>query len=322
MKKVILVALLACFTFSVFLIGNTSKSGGIVESANEDPWEQVENLNYLFWTADEKIENDVKKLQLDLSLTGKQMEKLKELGLQEGYLFSEGRRCKDDAAKDDAVTFNQRVDETFANIDKEVRVLLGEKYNDFCKWIKTWWENEKMYRLNWLAEKEKKSNEEIGITSTDDRELVYATQYNGYTNLEIALPDKYVKFANLGWWDDIPDSIEPYYSNPPYTANVYYETTNKSVLNVLVREVGPYNEDDNYWDSATASNPRRMFTDLALGEPEAEAAKLRGYNDGKDQFGRVVNQPAGVDLTKEVAAQLRLAPQQNDWVWVRYSDLP
>ncbi|OIP12139.1 MAG: hypothetical protein AUJ99_05610 [Caldisericum sp. CG2_30_36_11] len=322
MKKVILVALLACFTFSVFLIGNTSKSGGIVESANEDPWEQVENLNYLFWTADEKIENDVKKLQLDLSLTGKQMEKLKELGLQEGYLFSEGRRCKDDAAKDDAVTFNQRVDETFANIDKEVRVLLGEKYNDFCKWIKTWWENEKMYRLNWLAEKEKKSKEEIGITSTDDRELVYATQYNGYTNLEIALPDKYVKFANLGWWDDIPDSIEPYYSNPPYTANVYYETTNKSVLNVLVREVGPYNEDDNYWDSATASNPRRMFTDLALGEPEAEAAKLRGYNDGKDQFGRVVNQPAGVDLTEEVAAQLRLAPQQNDWVWVRYSDLP
>jgi len=29
-----------------------------------------------------------------------------------------------------------------------------------------------------------------------------------------------------------------------------------------------------------------------------------------------------VDLTEEVAAQLRLAPQQNDWVWVRYSDLP
>ncbi len=317
MKKVILVTLLVCFMFSVFLIGNTSKSVGIVESAAEDPWGQVKYLNYLFWTADEKLEGDVKKLQLDLSLTDKQMEKLKEFGLQEHYLSPGALQCKNDAA-----TFNQRVNETFANIDKEVKVLLGEKYNDFCKWIETWWEDEKTYRLNWLAEKEKKSSEEIGITSTDDRELVYATQYNGYTNRKIALPDKYVKFANLGWWGNIPDSIEPYYSNPPYTANVYYETTNKSVLNVLVREVGPWNEDDNYWDSATVANPRRMFTDLALGEPEAEAAYLRGYNGGKDQFGRLVTNPAGVDLTTEVAAQLGLGYLQNAWVWVRYSDLP
>lgn len=91
--------------------------------------------------------------------------------------------------------------------------------------------------------------------ATDDRELVYATQYNGYTENEIALPDKYVKFANLGWWGNIPDTIEPYYKNPPYTANVYYEPTNKAVLDVLVREVGPWNEDDNYWDTADDANP-------------------------------------------------------------------
>lgn len=312
--KFVVGSIIVVMLSSLFLPGGQR---GISTSATADPWEQVENLNYLFWTADEKLEGDVKKLQLDLGLTSKQMEELKELGLQEHYLFSEVLQYKDDAT-----AFNQRSDETFANIDKEVKVLLEEKYSDFCNWIRTWWEDEKTYRLSWLAEKERKAKEEIGITSTDDRELVYATQYDGYTNQEIALPDKYVKFANRGWWDDIPDSIEPRYSNPPYTANVYYETTNKSVFDVLVREVGPYNEDDNYWDSATATNPRRMFTDLALGEPEAEAAKLRGYNGGKNQSGEVVNQPAGVDLTEEVAAQLGLGYQQNAWVWVRYSDLP
>jgi hypothetical protein len=236
--KFVVGSIIVVMLSSLFLLGGQR---GISTSATADPWEQVENLNYLFWTADEKLEGDVKKLQLDLGLTSKQMEELKELGLQEHYLFSEVLQYKDDAT-----AFNQRSDETFANIDKEVKVLLEEKYSDFCNWIRAWWEDEKTYRLSWLAEKEREAKEEIGVTSTDDRELVYATQYDGYTNQEIALPDKYVKFANRGWWGNIPDSIEPRYSNPPYTANVYYETTNRSVLDVLVREVGPYNEDDNY----------------------------------------------------------------------------
>ncbi|GAB6933309.1 hypothetical protein [Calditerricola satsumensis] len=285
-------------------------------SNEEDPWGQKEVLNYLLWTADEKLEADVKKLQSDLGLTDEQMEKLKELALQEHQQVVKTKHHKNTAV------FNQNVNEIFAGIDKEVKVLLGKKYNEFRKWIKAWWKDEKTYRLNWLAEKRKKAKEEIGIMATDDRELVYATQYNGYTENEIALPDKYVKFANLGRWGNIPDTIEPYYKNPPYTANVYYEPTNKAVLDVLVREVGPWNEDDNYWDAADDANPRRKFTDLALGEPEAEAAYFRGYNGGKDQFGRTVTNPAGVDLTPQVAAKLGLGYLQNAWVWVRYSDLP
>ena len=43
------------------------------------------------------------------------------------------------------------------------------------------------------------------------------------------------------------------------------------------------------------------------------------YNNGKDQFGRKVLNPAGVDLTPRVARRLGLEKYQNAWVRVRYS---
>lgn len=50
-----------------------------------------------------------------------------------------------------------------------------------------------------------------------------------------------------------------------------------------------------------------MFTDLPQGISEAQAAYFNDYNDGKDQFGRIVTNPAGIDLTPAVAADLGLA---------------
>ncbi|MBT9138778.1 MAG: hypothetical protein DDT31_01354 [Syntrophomonadaceae bacterium] len=79
---------------------------------------------------------------------------------------------------------------------------------------------------------------------------------------------------------------------------------------MLVREVGPWNEDDNYWKAANASNPRRLFKDLPLGQPQAEEAFFRNHNGGRDQFGRRVTNPAGVDLTPEVARRLGLGHLQ------------
>ena len=94
------------------------------------------------------------------------------------------------------------------------------------------------------------------------------------------------------------------------------------MFGVPVREVGPWNEDDNYWDAANGYNPRRLFRDLPLGMPEASAAYFRNYNGGKNQFGDKVLNPAGVDLTPYVASQLGLGAKQNAWVYVNYSDLP
>ncbi|WP_026880728.1 hypothetical protein [Fenollaria massiliensis] len=46
--------------------------------------------------------------------------------------------------------------------------------------------------------------------------------------------------------------------------------------NVEILDVGPWNEDDNYWDT-----DRRMFSGLGLGVPEAQAAYFDRYNNGK-----------------------------------------
>jgi hypothetical protein len=52
--------------------------------------------------------------------------------------------------------------------------------------------------------------------------------------------------------------------------------------------------------------------------PEAQAAYFYNYNNGEDSFGRIVTNPAGVDLTPAVAADLGLVYLQNDWVTVTY----
>ena len=76
-----------------------------------------------------------------------------------------------------------------------------------------------------------------------------------------------------------------------YTVTIKNPANGKIASNVPVWDVGPWNTKDNYWHV-----PRQMWTDLARGLPEAQAAYQNGYNGGKDEFGRVVANPAGIDL--------------------------
>jgi hypothetical protein len=81
-----------------------------------------------------------------------------------------------------------------------------------------------------------------------------------------------------------------------------------------VWDVGPWNTKDDYWNPSAT---REMWTDLAQGKPEAQAAYQNGYNGGKDQFGRTVANPAGIDLADGVFWDaLQLA--DNGWVDVTY----
>lgn len=184
--------------------------------------------------------------------------------------------------------------------------------------------NEELEQLRSIAAeeflkcREFKKQGDISIKSDISSQYVYATQYDAFTDREASLPDKYLKFANRGW------SYE--YPNPPYTINIRSKVVGQPeywAYNVLVREVGPWNENDNYWDSATGSNPRRIFTDLPLGKPEAEAAYFDNYNNGLDEFDRTVLNPAGVDLSPDVANELGFGgPLVSRWVEVFYTDLP
>jgi hypothetical protein len=81
-----------------------------------------------------------------------------------------------------------------------------------------------------------------------------------------------------------------------------------------VWDVGPWNTKDDYWNP---SSIREMWKDLPQGRPEAQAAYQNGYNGGKDQFGRTVANPAGIDLADGTFWDA-LALSDNAWVDATY----
>ncbi|HEY3505974.1 MAG TPA: SH3 domain-containing protein [Actinocatenispora sp.] len=80
-----------------------------------------------------------------------------------------------------------------------------------------------------------------------------------------------------------------------------------------VWDVGPWNTNDDYWNPASV---RSEFKDVAQGTPEAQAAYLNGYNGGKDEFGRKVLNPAGIDLADGTFYNVGL--NDNGYVTVTY----
>jgi hypothetical protein len=81
-----------------------------------------------------------------------------------------------------------------------------------------------------------------------------------------------------------------------------------------VWDVGPWNTRDDYW---APPGIRQEWGDLPQGKPASQAAYQEGYNGGKDQFGRKVLNPAGIDLADGTFWDgLRLS--NNAWVTVTY----
>lgn len=79
-----------------------------------------------------------------------------------------------------------------------------------------------------------------------------------------------------------------------------------------VWDVGPWNTKDDYWNAE-----REMWQDLPQGKPEAQAAYEDGYNGGKDEFGRQVGNPAGIDLADGTFWD-GLQLSDNSWVVATY----
>src|SRR5438067_5825334 len=113
---------------------------------------------------------------------------------------------------------------------------------------------------------------------------VYATQYapNTQGSFEVAVPDQCVKFAALGLTGPMASAgcrSNGYPLNGDYRVFVSSDDTGKNTF-VPVKDVGPWNIDDNYWDPADGAypRPRRKFGDLPQGTPESQAAFYNGYN--------------------------------------------
>ncbi|MGW8065236.1 hypothetical protein ACVV2G_23955 [Streptomyces ziwulingensis] len=80
-----------------------------------------------------------------------------------------------------------------------------------------------------------------------------------------------------------------------------------------VWDVGPWNTHDDHWNP---SAQREQWQDLPRGLPEAQAAYEDGYNGGRDEFGRQVANPAGIDLADGTLYDVGLV--DNGWVNVTY----
>lgn len=235
--------------------------------------------------------------------------------------------------------------------EEHLQRLLGQRYFRFREWIRDWWPKHQAQLAKWLGIPEYVPAADTPIVR------VYATQYypTDRCSREVALPDKFVKFANREWCSNIPREYRRYYrcpADPRYTVDLLYRNL---VTEVLVWEVGPWNENDNYWDNyypENANAPRRIPENIAddyiydrpldLGEPEAQAAYFVGYNSairrnsrfvcnevprqreprGRDEFCRRCTNPAGIDLSPVVARELGMRERENAWIWVFTERLP
>src|SRR5260221_9964864 len=76
---------------------------------------------------------------------------------------------------------------------------------------------------------------------------------NAKTGQYVALPDAYLKFANLGDIVDIPSIYQPYYvpngTKTKWSVAISLPDGTKHIARVRVTDVGPWNEDDNWWDA-------------------------------------------------------------------------
>ena len=166
---------------------------------------------------------------------------------------------------------------------------------------------------------------------------VFATQYRPNTrgSIEVAVPDQCAKFASLGLTSALRSANCPagYRLGLNYKVRVR-NTASGKVLAIRVKDVGPWNEDDNYWDGLRGPRPRRRFGRLHRGTPEAQAAFYNGFHTvsncltlsnqpsghsgAADQFGRCVLNPAGIDLSFAAARRLGFSTGQNGWVTVQF----
>jgi len=285
-------------------------------------------LSYLFNTADKKLKDDINILSSKLQFDKNTLKRLKDLALYESEEITrlknidyKWRRKYNKEPLGSEKTqhiekLHKKIESLRNNISTRVIVLLGEnKYEDFLLWTSKWWQEEINYRNKKI--KSVYNAGKLGVVAC----YVFATQFD-LDEIGVALPDKYIKFANLGW--PIPEKYKKYYSKPPYKVEIMRDGFREEFE---VVDVGPWNEDDNYWDLPEWLNIgggpyRRTFDELSVCMPEAQAAFERNFNNGRDQFGRIVLNPAGIDLTFEAAKMLGLNYLENAWITIFIDTLP
>jgi hypothetical protein len=265
-----------------------------------------------------------RELRESIALTGEEIESIVELAQLEADMVQAleresldviGNPGLDLAQKRKQVAeigYNQRllqiVNENQVSLKQQ---LSSGKYEMLVDWVENRWRVESRQSSSFeITAPMNYSYAAPGAASYPRSFEVYATRYDAGDRYIIALPDKCLKFANGG----ALQCNSGYQYGQNYSVAISYK--GKTVY-ATVGESGPWNIDDNYWSTVYDPQPRRLFGDLPLGVPEAQAAYFNGYNGGVDQFGRVVTSPVAIDISYAVAADLGL-PSGNNKVTVSF----
>ncbi len=203
---------------------------------------------------------------------------------------------KEIAKKIAASDYDEKVAAAVARTKKRIEAIVPEDQSaDLEGWVDEQWDQEVQAAStdDFTASPEtyKASNHSHGI-----RCKVFATQYTGNTKREVALPHRNPKFGRQP-----RVHIRRVHGGPRVRSRV--------------KEIGPWNTYDNYW---MREKDRTMFKRVPRCKPEAQVAYYQNFNRGKDEFGRKVLNPAGIDVTPAVARGMGLEEYQNAWVHVRF----
>lgn len=187
-----------------------------------------------------------------------------------------GRRQKRAAVSE----YNGEVREAVAATKVSIEELLPEeRRSDLQAWVDEQWRQE---RQHFHASADDATFE--ASARSFRCKGIYASWYRSATrngrNYEVALPHRRLKFDG------------------GYRVRINHKGHR---ARAPVKEVGPWNTRDNYWDRR---KKRDMWKNLPRCKPEAEAAYFDNYNKGRDEQGRIVRNPAGIDLTLAVARRM------------------
>jgi len=279
-------------------LASAGDAGGREYSAYADPEKPV--ISFLL-SDDENVRDFSETFGLDgqetekvLSIVRAENERLAKEYAESEELVDANRSLPNDevAGKIAASDYDETVSSAVEQTKEEIAAVLPEDERDqLAAWVDGRWREA-------VAQASQGDSGRVVESKAGRRSLVcdriFATQYNGFTRFEAALPHRSLKFG----------------SRP----QVPIIRGNRSIR-PRVKEVGPWNTRDNYWQSG---KKRTMWKNLRRCVPEARAAYYNNYNRGRDEFGRKVLNPAGVDLTPVAARRLGLDRFQNAWVAVRF----
>jgi hypothetical protein len=220
-----------------------------------------------------------------------------EFGESERVLAANRGLPKREIAKKIAASdYDEKIAAAVARTKKNIEAIVPEDQSaDLAGWADEQWNQE----VQAASTKSYAASSETYMIPSHGKGIrcrVFATQYHGYTEREVALPHRNLKFGR-----------QP-------RVRIWRVTGGPSV-GPRVKEVGPWNTYDNYW---VRNIDRTMYKRVPRCKPAAQVAYYQNFNKGKDEFGRKVLNPAGVDLTPEVARSMGLEEYQNAWVWVRF----